>query len=102
MRIKIFLIIICLLIIIMKGKVYFNIAEISFHPVFYVTGGSISAGDYDGDGMRDILLGGMTSSSLILQLFRQNSTFSFYSVTNRATFPGGIPPGFFAGRVRFD
>src|SRR3989338_9781329 len=102
MNSKRMIIIIIIIIIIMRifGN-YFDVSNVAMHPKLYSQSGSMSSGDYDGDGKLDVLCGGASEVQVHFVLYRQNDSLAFYNVTNGVTFPEAIPPGFANGRIVF-
>src|SRR3989338_2156767 len=81
---------------------YFDSADQAIHNVVYLQLGSLSSGDYDNDVKLDIVGGGSSvSPAPTFILYHHNISMQFFDVTNGVTFPGGVPPGFFIGRVNF-
>src|SRR3989338_9331874 len=87
--------------VIMKAQKYFYAAEQAFNPIIYLQFGSLSSGDYDNDGKLDIVCGGISVVGASFVLYHQNMSLNFFDVNNAVTFPNGLPPGFFSGRVVF-
>ena len=99
---RIIIIIFLVIIWMISSEFFFDTTSTSMHPVVYLQKGSADAQDYNGDGLLDLITGGLTvSESPILLLYHHNATGGFYSVTNAVTFPDGLPQGFFYGRVAF-
>src|SRR3989338_1674853 len=76
---------------------YFDISKVALHPIHPLRNGAIGTGDYDKDGLMDFFSGGESAIGSSAYLYRQNTSLTFYDVTNGVTFPGGLPAGFSAG-----
>ena len=80
----------------------FSITSQSLHPLQNLKFGGMGIGDFNGDGLSDFMVGGI---SLLFGtnffLFKQNSSLQFYDITNTGTFPEGLPLGFKMGRPIF-
>ena len=83
-------------------RYYFDVTTQAVFPAAYLQKGGIGFGDFNGDGLADFMVGGETSSKLAnFYLYKQNTSLVFCDITNGATFPSGVPLGFFNGRPLF-
>src|SRR3989338_1446528 len=80
----------------------FDISSQSMFPLHFMRAGDLGGGDFNSDGLTDVLAGGDTNEKTFnLFLYRQNTSQAFYDITNTATFPEGVPLGFQFGHLLF-
>src|SRR3989338_10836108 len=84
------------------SRYYFDVvSQAVLLPVYLQTGG-IGVGDFDGNGLDDFMVGWESSTKNVnFYLYKQNRSMIFCDITNGATFPTGVPVGFWFGRPLF-
>src|SRR3989338_8083489 len=84
------------------GSYYFDVTSQAVFPAVYLRDCGIDFGDFNRDGLVDFMVGGWTFSKFAnFYLYKQNTSLVFCDITNGATFPSGVPLGFFNGRPLF-
>src|SRR3989338_8765163 len=84
------------------SRYYFDVASQAVLLPVYLRDGGIGVGDFDGNGLDDFMVGGLSSNSFAnFYLYKQNRSMIFCDITNGATFPTGVPAGFSYGRPLF-
>ena len=84
------------------SRYYFDVVSQAVLLPAYLRNGGVGVGDFDGNGLADFMVGGLSSNSVVnFYLYKQNRSMIFCDITNGATFPTGVPLGFFAGRPLF-